>query len=101
MATKKNTKKAKATREETYEINDNISLTCYEWDDRLTAKLTIVDAFVIFCKITEYKGEYFLSYPSYKNKKDAWKNLAYCYDKKIIAKINKALVDFCEDEDDE
>ena len=61
----------------------------------------IANAFVIFCKITDYKGDYFLSYPSYKNKKDAWQNLAYCYDKKIIAKINKALMNFCEEEDDE
>lgn len=99
---KKSSKKAKPVRSEDYEINSNVTLSCYEWDNRRTAKLTIADSFVIFCTIVVYKGEYFLSYPSYKNKNDDYSQLAYCYDKKIIGKINKALEDFCTGaEDDE
>lgn len=99
MTTKKSSKKAKPTREEEYEINDSVKLTCYEWDNRETAKLTIADAFVIFCTIVHYKDDTFLSYPSYKNKKDAYQQLAYCFDKKINAKIEKCLNDFCGEDD--
>ena len=98
MATKKTTKKANTKKKVEgvdYKINENVTLTCYEWDDGCSAKLTLAGSFVIFARILENEdGEYFLSYPSYKTKKGEYKRNAYCFDKKIIAEINEDIEDF-------
>ena len=98
-SSKKSSKKS-STRVEgvDYEINANVTLTCYNWGKRQTAKLTIANAFVIFATIMENEaGEYFLSYPSYKNKEGEFKKSAYCFDKEIITEITESINDFMEE----
>ena len=103
MATKTSSKKSskKSTSKVEgvdYKINANVTLTCYNWGKRQTAKLTIANAFVIFATIMENEdGEYFLAYPSYKNKEGEFKKSAYCFDREIIAEITENLADFMDD----
>lgn len=81
-----------------YKINANVTLTCYNWGKRQTAKFTIANAFVIYATIMENDaGEYFLAYPSYKNKEGEFKKSAYCFDKEIIAEITESITDFMEE----
>lgn len=47
--------------------------------------------FVIYITIVETKKGRFISYPSYKNKKDEYINQAYCFDKDIIEELNDIL----------
>lgn len=47
--------------------------------------------FVIYITIIETKKGRFISYPSYKNKKDEYINQAYCFDKDIIEELNDIL----------
>lgn len=47
--------------------------------------------FVIYITIVETKKGRFISYPSYKNKKDEYINQAYCFDKYIIEELNDIL----------
>ena len=77
-----------------YIIADGILLTCYDWGDRQTAKITLNNAFVIYASIIEYEDRYFLSYPSHKNNKGKYVNDAYCFDKDIIEEINESVYDF-------
>ena len=100
MATKKtNTKKTtkavkKADDGVDYIVDEGILLSCYDWGERQTCKITLHNAFVIYATIREKDGEYFLSYPSYKTKSGEYKNLAYCFDKDIIAEIVESVTDF-------
>lgn len=47
--------------------------------------------FVIYITIVETKKGRFISYPSYKNKKDEYINQAYCFDKAVIEELNDIL----------
>lgn len=47
--------------------------------------------FVIYFTIVETKKGRFISYPSYKNKKDEYINQAYCFDKDVIEELNDIL----------
>lgn len=47
--------------------------------------------FVIYITIVETKKGRFISYPSYKNKKDEYINQAYCFDKDVIEELNDIL----------
>ena len=47
--------------------------------------------FVIYITVVETKKGRFISYPSYKNKKDEYINQAYCFDKDIIEELNDIL----------
>lgn len=87
---------AKKSTEKEFTITDEITLTCYDWGERKSAKITILESFVIFCKIIEKGDKIFISYPQYKNKDGDYKSLAYCFDKKLIKKINSAVESFCE-----
>lgn len=53
--------------------------------------------FVIFISIIETKNGLFISYPSYKNKKDEYINQAYCFDKDVIQELNDILDEMYED----
>lgn len=53
--------------------------------------------FVIYISVVETKKGRFISYPSYKNKKDEYINQAYCFDKDIIEEINDILEEMYED----
>ena len=53
--------------------------------------------FAIYITIVETKKGRFISYPSYKNKKDEYINQAYCFDKKVIEEINDILDEMYED----
>lgn len=53
--------------------------------------------FVIYITIVETKKGRFISYPSYKNKKDEYINQAYCFDKDVIEEINDILEEMYED----
>lgn len=47
--------------------------------------------FVIYITIVETKKGRFISYPSYKNKKDEYINQAYCFDTAVIEELNDIL----------
>lgn len=47
--------------------------------------------FVIYITIVETKKGRFISYPSYKNKKDEYINQAYCFDMAVIEELNDIL----------
>lgn len=53
--------------------------------------------FVIYISVVETKKGRFISYPSYKNKKDEYINQAYCFDKDVIEELNDILEDVYED----
>lgn len=53
--------------------------------------------FVIYITVVETKKGRFISYPSYKNKKDEYINQAYCFDKDVIEEINDILEEMYED----
>lgn len=53
--------------------------------------------FVIYITVIETKKGRFISYPSYKNKKDKYINQAYCFDKDVIEELNDILEDMYED----
>lgn len=53
--------------------------------------------FVIFITIVETKKGRFISYPSYKNKKDEYINQAYCFDKDVIEELNSILEEMYDD----
>lgn len=53
--------------------------------------------FVIYITIFETKKGRFISYPSYKNKKDEYINQAYCFDKDVIEELNDILEEMYED----
>ena len=53
--------------------------------------------FVIYITVVETKKGRFISYPSYKNKKDAYINQAYCFDKDVIEELNDILEEMYED----
>lgn len=53
--------------------------------------------FVIYITVVETKKGRFISYPSYKNKKDEYINQAYCFDKDVIEELNDILEDMYED----
>lgn len=53
--------------------------------------------FVIYISVVETKKGRFISYPSYKNKKDEYINQAYCFDKDVIEEINDILEEMYED----
>lgn len=53
--------------------------------------------FVIYITVVETKKGRFISYPSYKNKKDEYINRAYCFDKDVIEELNSILEEMYED----
>ena len=53
--------------------------------------------FVIYITIVETKKGRFISYPSYKTKKDEYINQAYCFDKDVIEELNDILEEMYED----
>lgn len=53
--------------------------------------------FVIYITVIETKKGRFISYPSYKNKKDEYINQAYCFDKDVIEELNDILEEMYED----
>lgn len=53
--------------------------------------------FVIYITIVETKKGRFISYPSYKTKKDEYINQAYCFDKDVIEELNVILEEMYED----
>ena len=53
--------------------------------------------FVIYITIVESKKGRFISYPSYKTKKDEYINQAYCFDKDVIEELNDILEEMYED----
>ena len=53
--------------------------------------------FVIYITIVETKKGRFISYPSYKTKKDVYINQAYCFDKDVIEELNDILEEMYED----
>lgn len=53
--------------------------------------------FVIYITVVETKKGRFISYPSYKNKKDDYINQAYCFDKDVIEELNDILEEMYED----
>lgn len=53
--------------------------------------------FVIYITIVETKKGRFISYPSYKTKKDEYINQAYCFDKDVIEELNGILEEMYED----
>lgn len=53
--------------------------------------------FVIYITIVETKKGRFISYPSYKTKKDEHINQAFCFDKDIIEELNDILDEMYED----
>lgn len=52
--------------------------------------------FVIYINVVETKKGRFISYPSYKNKKDEYINQAYCFDKDVIEELNDILEEMYE-----
>lgn len=52
--------------------------------------------FVIYITVVETKKGRFISYPSYKTKKDEYINQAYCFDKDVIEEINGILEEMYE-----
>ena len=53
--------------------------------------------FVIYISVVETKKGRFISYPSYKNKKDEYINQAYCFDKYVIEELNDILEEMYDD----
>lgn len=53
--------------------------------------------FVIYITVVETKKGRFISYPSYKTKKDEYINQAYCFDKDVIEEINGILEEMYEE----
>lgn len=53
--------------------------------------------FAIYITIVETKKGRFISYPSYKTKKDEYINQAYCFDKDVIEELNDILEEMYED----
>lgn len=53
--------------------------------------------FVIYITIVETKKGRFISYPSYKTKKDEYINQAYCFDKDVIEELNYILEEMYDD----
>lgn len=53
--------------------------------------------FVIYITIVETKKGRFISYPSYKNKKDEYIDQSYCFDKVVIEELNDILEKMYED----
>ena len=52
--------------------------------------------FVIYITVVETEKGRFISYPSYKNKKDEYINQAYCFDKNVIEELNDILEEMYE-----
>ena len=53
--------------------------------------------FVIYITIVETEKGHFISYPSYKTKKDKYINQAYCFDKDVIEELNDILEEMYDD----
>lgn len=53
--------------------------------------------FVIYITIVETRKGRFISYPSYKTKKDEYVDQAYCFDKEVIEELNDILEEMYED----
>lgn len=53
--------------------------------------------FVIYITIVETKKGRFISYPSYKNKKDEYINQAFCFDTDVIKELNDILEEMYDD----
>lgn len=91
------TKKQAVNLEYTVAVADDILLDFYSFkgekksETKYTVKITLCNAFVIFCRIIVMDDYAFIAYPSYKNKKGDYKNLAYCFDKDICEQINEEV----------
>lgn len=59
--------------------------------------ISLYCGFVIYITIVETKKGRFISYPSYKTKKDEYINQAYCFDKDVIEELNVILEEMYED----
>lgn len=80
------------------EIADGVTLDLYDRGRKgINAKITLLDAFVIFARVVDGEKGAFLSYPSFKTKKGDYVNQAYCFDKDIIKSINEAIETYLED----
>ena len=105
MATSRITKttKAKETKKQVEsdffaEIADGVTLDLYNRGSKgIKAKITLLNAFVIFASVVGGKNGLFLSYPSFKTKNGDYVNQAYCFDKEIIKTINEAIEAYLED----
>lgn len=53
--------------------------------------------FLIYITIVETKKGRFISYPSYKTKKDEYIDQAYCFDKDVIEELNDILEEMYDD----
>lgn len=53
--------------------------------------------FVIYITIVETKKGRFISYPSYRTKKNEYINQAYCFNKDVIEELNDVLEEMYED----
>ena len=95
---KKANSKSKAVESDyTFEASDNIFVDLYSRDNgRVTAKLTLCNAFVIYASVVvmEKEGYAFLSYPSYKTRKGDYVSQAFCFDKDINETINEQVTSF-------
>ena len=87
---------SKKTEGHEYKISKDVKLVCYDFGDSQKASIIINEAFKIMGRIVEgnKKGTYFFSGPSYQDKNGEWHNLAYCFDKDLIADINESLAQF-------
>lgn len=99
MATNRRTKTTKAKENKKQvesdffvEIADGVTLDLYDRGKKgINAKITLLDAFVIFARVIDGEKGAFLSYPSFKTKNGDYVNQAYCFDKEIIKAINEAI----------
>lgn len=97
--TKGSNRTSKAKAEKEFKVNDNVILTCYEWEEECTTKLVILNAFTIYGKIRETRDHmFFMSYPSIKTKKGDFKNQAFCFDKSMMEAINSYVDEFMTEE---
>lgn len=75
------------------------SIRIYDGGKKLNdyGSISLDCGFVIYIKVIETKNGRFISYPSYKNKKDEYINQAYCFDKDVIEELNDILEEMYED----
>lgn len=99
MANSKN-KTKKKTKEDFMERDFSVgSIRIYDGGKKHNdyGSISLDCGFVIYITIVEAKKGRFISYPSYKTKKNEYINQAFCFDKDIIEELNDILDEMYED----
>lgn len=75
--------------------NGEVIVSLYEREnEKINAKITLLDSFVIYGKVVILDDSAFISYPSFKAKSGDYVSQAYCFDKELNEEINAQVTGY-------